>query len=147
MEERHRRFEYGRRRVLESPPRDQHHNYQIKSNYEREYHDVERQRYHQLPHQERLLPMKHKVSSDHDEPSNKRPRTESYHRHSEDESRWHRQRDPPHAHSLAEAVQALGDMSCQSPDYILPEPVPAPPVKGNIFVIYYLNICSFSVLS
>lgn len=124
------RAEYGRHRVLESPPPDryetQRKNRDRRSNHEREHPFDERQRHRHERHA-----VKHKNLSDYDEPATKRVRTESLGRPVED-IRWHTEIDNAEDPAITKMVEDY-HTSCQSPDYMLAEALSTQPIKGKIF--------------
>lgn len=124
------RPEYGRQRVLESPPPERYDTH--RKNRDRRFHN-EREN----PYDERQRNRferhtgKHKIQSDYDEPTSKRVRTESLGRPNE-EVRWHTEID--HAEDPAITQMVADYTSCQSPDFMIPEALSTQPVKGK-------NIC------
>lgn len=132
-DDRYQRIDFGRHRILESPPSnreyDSHRNRDRRSNYEREKVYDDR---HKLAERQGF---KHKAQTDYEEPSCKRSRTNSRGRPSKEEIRW------PKVQEIAEQrllpIHIPHNMSCLSPDYIHSEIFPAQPIRGN-FLIFLL---------
>lgn len=133
-DDRYQRIDYGRHRILESPPPERnreyesHRNRDRRSNYERDNPYDDR---HKIPERQG---MKHKAQTDYEEPSSKRPRTNSRGRPSKEDIRW------PKVQEVAEqrlvSIHQPHNMSCLSPDYIHPEIFPAQPIRGNLLFMF-----------
>lgn len=126
----HQRLDFGRHRILESPPPERSRdngfprNRDRRSNYEREnlYDDK-----HKLQQRQGI---KHKAPTNYDEPSSKKTRTNSRARPVEEETcRWPKVQEDAEPRLLP--IDLPHNLSCLSPDYIHPDIIPAPPIRGN----------------
>lgn len=130
------RSDYGRHRVLESPPPDrletQKRNRRFNYETENQYEVKHRSRY-----EKHAAPMNHQLLTELEEPASKRIRTRSSNRNIEDErSQNKRLAENAIPSRITDPLQVT---SCLSPDYIDPETVT--PVKGNMFQLESPNIC------
>ncbi|KAL0892385.1 hypothetical protein ABMA27_015510 [Loxostege sticticalis] len=123
------RQEYGRYRVLESPPPDKYQHYQQRNQETRFKRD--RDDKYELENRDNCdkYSSKHKTPSDHyDEPISKRRRTDSFNKFSEEDVRWNR--DRPLERPMPDLYENLHqDLSCQSPDYTLTDLVSSHPIR------------------
>lgn len=129
--DRYQRIDFGRHRILESPPSERNRGYDScrnrdhRSNYERENLYDDR---HKIPERQGI---KHKVQTDYEEPSSKRVRTNSRGRSSKEDVKRPKAQERAEERLLPIPHNMSHNISCLSPDYINTEIFPAQPIRGN----------------
>lgn len=139
-EDYYQRQEYGRQRLLESPPPDKFQHYQQRNRENRPKH--EREDPFNFERRERLQrPTKHKMVDEHyDDHVNKRQRTSSCNKYPEDEKRWVAEKGLPLEKTVSDLLEEMPQYtSCQSPDdYLVSDESCPHPVKGIFYTCDFL---------
>ncbi|XP_026751270.2 uncharacterized protein PF3D7_1120600-like isoform X2 [Galleria mellonella] len=128
-EDRIQRLDYGRNRVLESPPRDRYDQYNrrhldLRSRDIKGHDDYHSEKYRHQPYERQTG--KHKILNDNDEVSAKRLKIDSYNKYNEETVQRPKEVEFGVVHPITQALET--NESCQSPDYILGDATSVPPI-------------------